>query len=59
MQTQQAARPLPFYVETRPNEPQVTLKDARMLAGREQCIHGIRRSLKILQGGEVVDLKRY
>lgn len=30
-----------------------------MLAGYEQQIRGINRSLKILQGGEVVDLKRY
>ena len=59
MQTQSAAQPLPFYVETRPNEPQPTLKDARLLAGREQQINGIHRSLKILQGGEVVDLKRF
>lgn len=59
MQQQAAAKPLPFIVETRPDEPQPTLQRARMLAGYEQQIRGINRSLKILQGGEVVDLKRY
>ena len=59
MQTQQAAKPLPFVVETRPDAPMATLKEARCLAGYEQQVRGIQRSLKILQGGEVVDLKRY
>jgi hypothetical protein len=59
VQQQPAAQPLPFYVETRPNDPQPSLKLARMLAGREQQLHGIQRSLRILQGGEVVDLKRF
>lgn len=59
MSNQPAATPLPFYVETRPNEPQPTLKDARMLAGRDQQVHGMHRSLRIMQGGEVVDLKRF
>lgn len=59
MQTQTAAQPLPFIVETRPDLPQPTLQAARMLAGYEQCIRGVQRSLKILQGGEVVDLKRF
>lgn len=59
MQSQPAAKPSPFYVETRPNDPQPTLRAARCLAGREQQINGIRRSLPILQNGEVVDFKRY
>lgn len=50
----------PFYVETRPNEPQERLRDARILAGRDQQINGFHRSLKILDSrGEVVDLKRF
>ncbi|HVJ25028.1 MAG TPA: hypothetical protein VM756_13955 [Burkholderiales bacterium] len=48
----------PYFVQTRPNEPQPSLKAARCLAGAEQH-NGIRRSIPILQGGEVVDIKRY
>lgn len=59
MQSEPAAKPLPFIVETRPDEPQPTLQRARMLAGFQQQIRGIHRSLKIMQGGEVVDLKRF
>lgn len=58
MQSTQAKPAAPYYVETRPNEPQATLKDARCLAGREQH-NGIYRTLRILQDGEVVDLKRF
>jgi hypothetical protein len=59
MQTQPAAKPLPFFLETRPNEPHPSLKEARCAAGRDQQVNGIRRSIRILQGGEVVDLKRF
>lgn len=59
MQNEPAAKPLPFIVETRPDEPQPSLQRARMLAGYEQQVRGIARSLRILQGREVVDLKRY
>ena len=58
MQLKQEDRAKPYYVQTRPNEPQPTLQAARCLAGAEQH-NGISRSIPILQDGEVVDIKRF
>lgn len=58
MQLKQEDRAKPYFVQTRPNEPQATLRDARCLAGADQH-NGIRRSIPILQDGEVVDIKRF
>lgn len=49
---------IPFTVEGQPGVHHQNLSDAKCAAARRQQA-GERRSLQILQGGKVVDLKRY